>query len=1440
MRTTALLTLAVFMPSQVMAASVLPTGGQVVAGSASIATGANSVTVNQSSNAAIVNWNSFSIGAGNSVQFNNGSGATLSRVTGNISSLIDGSLSATGSLYLVNPAGVVVGAGGTVTTGGSFIASTHDISNGDFLNGGAAEFSGASNAEIVNNGTISSANGDVALIARKVDNAGTISTPNGTTALAAGYDVLMRDASGTDGKFAVKVGGSDTAVVNSGTIRAAEVEMRANGGNVYALAGNTNSIVKATGVSSHGGRVFLTAGGGKVTVARTARISAQKPVVVADVPTPVAAPTFRGGEVTITGGTVSLAGTIDVSGQGAGTSGGTITVIASGQGTYAGDLLARGGEGGSGGTVETSGHTVDFTGLSVDTSATNGSAGLWLVDPQDLTVDAASAATIAANLATTSVTLQTTATTASGPGVVSTGNGDITIDSAISWASANTLTLNAYNNININAAITGTSGGLTLTTPAGKAISATDAISVGTFLLTNGQFSQISASLPSFSAHDFQVQYGSFLRATGGTGTSADPYLLADVYGLQGMANLTSSSFSLANDIDASGTANWNSGAGFVPIGSSTGANYAGTFNGQNHTVTGLTINRPSTGWVGLFGVSKGVIKNVGLIGGSIVGNGSVGALAGESYGGGSISHAYSTASVSGAGYVGGLVGANTGSISHSHATGDVTSTGNGAGGLVGLSDVGTISYSYASGNVSGTGYVGGLVGNSGATISYSYATGDVTGTGNYVGGLVGNYGAGTISYAYSTGAVTGANQVGGLVGYNNTGTVSQAYASGAVSGATDVGGLIGLFKPGTSGATVSQSYFDAGTTGQSAGIGTDLGTGSDVTALTTAEARTRTSYSAFDFTGSGAWYMIDGETRPFLRSEYSTTITNAHQLQLMAMDLTASYTLAANIDALATSGGNASDMWTSAGFVPVGNSTTAFTGSFDGQGHTVTGLTINRPSTNDVGLFGYTGTGASIDNLTLADVNIAGHTEVAGLVGYNNGGVTNVSVSGSVTGGLYDVGGVAGTNDTGSISEAQSSASVSGSTQVGGLVGSSGGTISQSFATGSVRASPSGGNAGGLVGTLSGNVKISNSYSTASVSAGGAGGLIGRIYNGTPTLTNVWSSGAVSGAVTGGVIGQADSSPTMSGVYWDKGTTGMTVACGSGTCSGATGETSAALQGTLPVGFGSSVWGTGTGLYPYLKWKYATTPVAVTGTAYSDGGSTALSGATVTAVSNGAALGSAATGANGYYYILASSGALGSAGALAYLDGQSNQAASFKDNVSTSGVTGLNIYGTALNVSTSETSLTATLANLSATIGSYSASDLGFISAGTPTALTASGHDINLTAASAYTLDTDLSSGGALSLSAAGNLTLNNAVGWGSTKALSLTTTNGGNIVLNTAVNAPLATLDISAAGTVSADAIFVNTFNLKRTAPGPRSAARCRPSRRTISSSIPPMPAS
>ena len=242
-------------------ANMLPQGGHFVSGMGSIGTQGLTETITQSSQRGIIDFNSFSIGKSGTVKINNGAGATLDRVTGGNLSQIMGTLSATGSVYLVNPQGVVVGKSGVVTTGGSFVASSLDISNQNFMAGATLRFTGKGQSDgmVKNLGSISSSGGDVFLIARSVVNSGSINAPKGTVGLGAGQEVLLKDMSVGGGRMAVRYGKGD--VRNKGAIAAAQAELKSAGGNVYALAGNHSGMIRATGSAMRGGHVWLTAGG---------------------------------------------------------------------------------------------------------------------------------------------------------------------------------------------------------------------------------------------------------------------------------------------------------------------------------------------------------------------------------------------------------------------------------------------------------------------------------------------------------------------------------------------------------------------------------------------------------------------------------------------------------------------------------------------------------------------------------------------------------------------------------------------------------------------------------------------------------------------------------------------------------------------------------------------------------------------------------------------------------------------------------------------------------------------------------------------------------------------------------------------------------------------------------------------------------------------------
>ncbi len=249
------------------AAGPLPSGGHFIAGSGSIGGNAGALTIDQATSRGVIEWSSFSIGGGNRVTFNNGAGATLNRVTGGDPSAIYGTLSATGSVYLINPQGILIGPSGVVSTGGRFVASTLDTCTCGFMKGHPLTFKGNSNASIINLGTVGSTGGDVMLISsNSIVNAGRISAPHGTAEMAVGQKVLLQDSS--TGRQVFVQSGSGGNIENAGPVDAAQISLQAADGNIFALAGE-HTTLRATGTATRGGHVWLVADTGAVALGGT-------------------------------------------------------------------------------------------------------------------------------------------------------------------------------------------------------------------------------------------------------------------------------------------------------------------------------------------------------------------------------------------------------------------------------------------------------------------------------------------------------------------------------------------------------------------------------------------------------------------------------------------------------------------------------------------------------------------------------------------------------------------------------------------------------------------------------------------------------------------------------------------------------------------------------------------------------------------------------------------------------------------------------------------------------------------------------------------------------------------------------------------------------------------------------------------------------------------
>jgi len=174
------------------AAADLPMGGNIVAGSGSIATSGNTMTIQQDSHKLIADWTSFSIGENHTVNFvqPGRDAAALNRVLGDQVSDIRGALNANGQVFLINPNGIVFGATAEVNVG-SLVASTLNISNDDFM-AGNYRFAGDSTNAIVTQGNISAGDGGtIALIAARIINDGTLTANSGNVLMGAGSSVLL-------------------------------------------------------------------------------------------------------------------------------------------------------------------------------------------------------------------------------------------------------------------------------------------------------------------------------------------------------------------------------------------------------------------------------------------------------------------------------------------------------------------------------------------------------------------------------------------------------------------------------------------------------------------------------------------------------------------------------------------------------------------------------------------------------------------------------------------------------------------------------------------------------------------------------------------------------------------------------------------------------------------------------------------------------------------------------------------------------------------------------------------------------------------------------------------------------------------------------------------------------------------------------------------------
>jgi filamentous hemagglutinin family protein len=993
-----------------IASTTLPTGGSVASGTATITASTNTTNINQSSNSAVINWQSFSIGSSATVNFYQPgtTSVTLNRVTGNAGSVIDGVLSANGNVFLINPSGILVDKTASISTGG-FVGSTLDISDSDFQAGNYTFTSSGSKAgSVINLGTISTNQngGYVALMGNSVSNQGVITATKGTVALAAGDQITLNFNGNSLVGVTIGAGALNALVENKQAIYA-------NGGTVILTAKAADDLLSAQ-------------------VNNSGLIQAQ---TIGDLK----------GSITLNadGGTTSVSGTLDASAP----------------------------NGGDGGQIVTSGTTVTVAdGTTVTTQSALGSGGLWTIDSYGFTVAASggnmTATELGSALDTTSVDIASA--TASSNGVDSSVN----INAPVSWTGNTALTLAAADYVNVNGAITATGANAALALNAGKDSNINASITLsganaGLTLSAGGDInvnapvtlSGSNATLAMTYGGDYNIltpasYAGAVLDSAGipvaNKDTSGGTYGSITLGGNNASLNINGNSYTLIhslNDLDSVSGSGYYALAGNLNAGGTTytGApigSFSGTLAGLGNTISNLTIAAGSQNNVGLIGsATNATLRDIGLANVNITSGGEyVGALLGTGRAT-TIKGDYSTGQVTGYSIVGGLAGSlSSGTTAYSYSSANVTSTETVSsalsntsypnfftGGLIGY-DGGSISHSDATGNVTSyNGYTGGLVGFAGSSIDLSYATGNVkettldTSDGNSsVGGLVGNS-RGNVSNSFATGNVSGYDQVGGLiglVGFPGTGdgtySITNSYATGNVSSYGWAGDGVAATSGAGTGGLVGVAY------------GTDI-----IDSFATGNV---TSYYNQPYTNGGEANGYVGGLVGYLGSG---TVTGSYATGNVTV--TGSYLYGAG----GLIGGDA-------------ESTVENSYAYgDVNGNNYVG-----------GLIGFLGNGGSLtDSASYGDVS--GLNDVGGVVGYSSGYTTsgngevtstgntisNVASYGDVTAAGNGAGGIVGFDEYGTVDNAAVYGNVQGATGVGAVVGDGYGvTITNAQSSGQVQ----------------------------------------------------------------------------------------------------------------------------------------------------------------------------------------------------------------------------------------------------------------------------------------------------------------------------------------------------------------------------------------------------
>ncbi len=621
-----------------------------------------------------------------------------------------------------------------------------------------------------------------------------------------------------------------------------------------------------------------------------------------------------------------------------------------------------------------------------------------------------------------------------------------------------------------------------------------------------------------------------------GNGTIGNPYLIHNVWELQNMTLNKSAHYKIVNDIDATPTLTWNSGAGYDPVGSNSDP-FTGSLNGEGYTIDGLFINRSTRDYVGIFGYVSGVgtdIHDIDLTNVNFTGDENVAGIAGyHSFGDiwnctvdgiisstdyevggvigykelGSIDNCINYATVSGEADVGGIVGESDADIIDCDNYGDIISTlsghrvggiaGNvedynitncknygtvsninmGNGGIVGLFQNGLIDRCINYGDVTGDDLTGGIVGEGdNLNICNSSNYGDLTGD-RWVGGVAGR--ADDISNIWNctnVGNFSGNEYVGGIAGRLQIGDMFDCINYGDGDSPQLLGGIAGRLDN----ASIWSCYNYGKMTGTASSIGGISGTvNNDVTVTN--------CHSYGDISGLSNVGGLIGENQGTVENCFATGdvggVDNVGGFVGLHFSGSISNSSASgDINGLSDIGG-----FVGGSYGSIINSTssgdasgTSYVAGFVGYVETIISIENCSSSGNATGSDYIGGFAGESDDAIFKYCSATGNAQASssqagGFIGYNGGDIYWCSATGTATGtGLADeIGGFAGINSD-TIENSSATGDASGDDRIGGFVGDNSGVINNTYAWGEVTGDTS---VGGFVGQNSGT--ISMSYST-------------------------------------------------------------------------------------------------------------------------------------------------------------------------------------------------------------------------------------------------------------------------------------------------------------------------------------------------------------------------